>query len=260
MGHENIASSRKAGKDLQKGKGLKEGEPRVRYGTMSACNELRTVATTGRLTGLCMDDGTGAREPRGPAASATAMTRAPHLWGGFAQIHVPSLELGHPTRFRRSVGGTGGVVHPLWPTASRWALNRLAGWAYKTPGFRAGPGQQGLSQVSQPPRGRGLALIHHRHSKDAYRLEVAKEDSAPDYTINVSRRRTRRSRIAEITAAKASDVALDCTPGAVARRRFCWVSMALKRKAARFWCKQEPVGVLPEASPLAKGSATSTSA
>src|SRR5262249_59219292 len=80
-----------------------------------------------------------------------------------------------------------------------------------------GPGQQGLSQtVICRQAGAALVIVTGR-TKDAARLQVAKELGA-DHVIDVDKEDP-LARIMEITGGHGVDVALDCTAGAGADPR-----------------------------------------
>ena len=103
-----------------------------------------------------------------------------------------------------------GLVTPM-ANGVEWSLFD-GGVGYDSTVLIQGPGQQGLSQTVVCKQAGASLIIVTGTSKDAARLEVAKQLGA-DYVIDVNKEDP-LARIKEITGGKGVDVVLDCTAGA----------------------------------------------
>jgi threonine dehydrogenase-like Zn-dependent dehydrogenase len=103
-----------------------------------------------------------------------------------------------------------GLVTPM-ANGVEWSLFD-GGVGYDSTVLIQGPGQQGLSQTVVCKQAGASLIIVTGTSKDAARLEVAKQLGA-DHVIDVNKEDP-LARIKEITGGKGVDVVLDCTAGA----------------------------------------------
>jgi len=191
MGHENIGTIAKAGREFTRRKGFKEGdlvfvEHYVACGKCEWCHlgQYRHCENTDWR-----------RNPDAIRYGYTSAEKAPHLWGGFAHyVYLP----------------WNAVVHHV-PNGVEWSLFD-GGVGYNSTVLIQGPGQQGLSQTVICKQAGAALIIVTGTSKDRARMQVARELGA-DFTIDVENEDP-LGRITEITAGKGVDVALDCTAGA----------------------------------------------
>jgi threonine dehydrogenase-like Zn-dependent dehydrogenase len=221
MGHENIGTIAKAGSAFSHRKGVKEGdlvfvEHYVMCGKCQWCHQgqYRHCENTDWRT-----------NPDAIRYGYTSIERAPHLWGGFAQyVYLPWNAVVHhvPKNVPPELAG---LVTPM-ANGVEWSLFD-AHVGYNSTVLIQGPGQQGLSQTVICKQAGAALIIVTGTSKDAARLEVAKELGA-DHVIDVNREDP-LARIREITGGKGVDVSLDCTAGAGTIPILLGVS-ALKRK------------------------------
>jgi threonine dehydrogenase-like Zn-dependent dehydrogenase len=222
MGHENIGVIAKAGHEFTRRKGFREGdlvfvEHYVMCGKCEWCHagQYRHCENTDWRA-----------NPEGIRYGYTSAERAPHLWGGFAQyVYLPWNAVLHhvPQGVSAELAG---LVTPM-ANGAEWSLFD-GGVGYNSSVLIQGPGQQGLSQTVICKQAGASLIIVTGTSKDAARLQVAKELGA-DFTINVDTEDP-LARIKEITGGKGVDVVLDCTAGAGTIPILLGVE-ALKRKA-----------------------------
>ena len=242
MGHENIGVIAKAGRTFSKRRGLKEGD-RVFAEHYVGCMNCEFCHRGDYRLCYATD---WRKNPDGIRFGYTSATRAPHLWGGFAQyMYLPWNSVIHRVPDGMSAERAG-VVTPM-ANGIQWALFDC-GVGYDSPSVLVqGPGQQGLSQVVACRQAGASLIIVTGTSKDAYRLEVAKKLGA-DYVIDVEKEDP-VARIAEITGGEGVDVALDCTAGAGTIPTLLGIE-ALKRKGGTLLIQGES-GDFPN-FPLAK--------
>lgn len=222
MGHENIGTIAKCGREFTRRKGFKEGdlvflEHYVMCGKCEWCHkgEYRHCEATDWRS-----------NPEGIRYGYTSAERAPHLWGGFAQyVYLPWNAVLH--HVPRGVSPElAGLVTPM-ANGIEWSLFD-GGVGYDSTVLIQGPGQQGLSQTVICKQAGASLIIVTGTSKDAKRLEVARALGA-DYVIDVDAEDP-LARIREITGGAGVDVVLDCTAGAGTIPILLGVE-ALKRKA-----------------------------
>ena len=221
MGHENIGTIEKAGRQFVERKGVNEGdlvfvEHYVPCFSCEWCHkgEYRLCAAT---------DWRGNRDAL--RYGYTTAERAPHLWGGFAQyMYLPWNAVVH--KVPKGVSPElAGIVTPM-SNGIEWALLDC-GVGYNSTVLVQGPGQQGLSQTVACKQAGASLIIVTGTSKDKARLEVAKKLGA-DFIITVDTEDV-LARIMEITGGKGVDIALDCTSGAGTAPILLGID-ALKRK------------------------------
>lgn len=221
MGHENIGTIAKAGRKFTERKGVQEGDlvfvehylPCFKCEWCHLGEYRHCAATDWRFN------------PDAIRYGYTSAEVAPHLWGGFAQyMYLPWNAVVHKVPAGVSAE-LAGIVTPM-ANGIEWALFDCS-VGYNSSVLIQGPGQQGLSQTVACKQAGASLIIVTGTSKDAARLEVAKKLGA-DHVIDVEREDP-LGRIAEITAGRGVDVALDCTAGAGTAPFLLGVE-ALKRK------------------------------
>ena len=206
MGHENIGYIAKAGREFTRRKGFKEGDLVFveHYVACFKCEwghrgEYRHCEHTDWRS-----------NPDGRRYGYTTSNNPPHLWGGFAEyVYLPWNAVVH----RVPDGVTPELAGLVTPMANgiEWSLFD-GGVGYDSVVLIQGPGQQGLSQTVICKQAGAALIIVTGTSKDAARMEVAKQLGA-DYVIDVQKEDP-LARIMEITGGKGVDVVLDCTAGA----------------------------------------------
>ncbi|MEP7207221.1 MAG: alcohol dehydrogenase catalytic domain-containing protein [Casimicrobiaceae bacterium] len=206
MGHENIGTIAKAGREFTRRKGFKEGdlvfvEHYVSCGKCEWCHlgQYRHCENTDWRY-----------NPEAIRYGYTSARKPPHLWGGFAQyMYLPWNSVVHHVP-RGVTAELAGLVTPM-ANGVEWSLfDGEVG--YNSTVLIQGPGQQGLSQTVICKQAGASLIIVTGTSKDHARMEVAKTLGA-DYVIDVNKEDP-LARIKEITAGKGVDVVLDCTAGA----------------------------------------------
>ena len=206
MGHENIGYIAKAGREFTRRKGFKEGdlvfvEHYVACFKCEWCHrgEYRHCENTDWRA-----------NPDGRRYGYTTSNNPPHLWGGFAEyVYLPWNAVVHkvPDGVSPELAG---LVTPM-ANGIEWSLFD-GGVGYDSVVLIQGPGQQGLSQTVICKQAGAALIIVTGTSKDAARMEVAKQLGA-DYVIDVQKEDP-LARIMEITGGRGVDVVLDCTAGA----------------------------------------------
>src|SRR5246127_1575883 len=222
MGHKNIGTIAKVGREFTRRKGFKEGdlvfvEHYVSCGKCEWCHagQYRHCENTDWRY-----------NPDAIRYGYTSAEKAPHLWGGFAHyVYLPWNAVVHhvPKGVSAELAG---LVTPM-ANRGEWSLFE-GGVGYASTVLIQGPGQQGLSQTVICKQAGASLIIVTGTSKDAARLQVAKQLGA-DYTIDVNKEDP-LGRIMEITGGKGVDVVLDCTAGAGTIPILLGIE-ALKRKA-----------------------------
>src|ERR1700751_2569639 len=222
MGHENIGTIAKEGRDFPRRKGFKEGdlvfvEHYVMCGKCEWCHlgQYRHCENTNWRT-----------NPDAIRYGYTSDEKPPHLWGGFAQyVYLPWNAVVHHVP-KGVTPELAGLVTPM-ANGVEWSLfDGQVG--YNSTVLIQGPGQQGLSQTVICKQAGASLIIVTGTAKDKARMDVAKKLGA-DYVIDVSKEDP-LARIMEITGGKGVDVSLDCTAGAGTMPVLLGIE-ALKRKA-----------------------------
>jgi len=222
MGHENIGTIAKAGREFTRRKGFKEGdlvfvEHYVMCGKCEWCQ-------TGQYRHCENTDWRS--NPDAIRYGYTSAEKTPHLWGGFAQyVYLPWNAVVHHVP-KGVTAELAGLVTPM-ANGVEWSLFD-GGVGYNSSVLIQGPGQQGLSQTVICRQAGASVIIVTGTSRDRTRLEVAKSLGA-DYVIDVEKDDP-LARIMQITNGRGVDVVLDCTSGAGTMPILLGVD-ALKRKA-----------------------------
>ena len=206
MGHENIGTIARAGREFTARKGFKEGDLVFveHYVGCMKCEwcqrgEYRHCENTDWRA-----------NPDGIRYGYTSADKPPHLWGGFAQYaYLPWNSVVHKVPDGVSAE-LAGLVTPM-ANGIEWSLFD-GGVGYDDIVLIQGPGQQGLSQTVICKQAGAKLIIVTGTSKDAARMEVAKLLGA-DHVIDVQAEDP-LARIMELTGGRGVDLVLDCTAGA----------------------------------------------
>jgi threonine dehydrogenase-like Zn-dependent dehydrogenase len=205
MGHENIGTIAKAGRQFADRKGVKEGDlvfvehylPCFKCEWCHRGEYRHCEATDWRFN------------PNAIRYGYTSAEIPPHLWGGFAEyMYLPWNAVVHKVPAGVSAE-LAGIVTPM-ANGIEWALFDC-GVGYNSTVLIQGPGQQGLSQTVACKQAGASLIIVTGTAKDAARLKVALALGA-DHVIDVDKEDP-LARILEITGGRGVDVALDCTAG-----------------------------------------------
>ena len=206
MGHENVGTIVKAGRDFVQRQGFDEGD-RVfleHYVPCRRCawchaGEYRHCESTDWRT-----------NPDARRYGYTSAENPYHLWGGFAgYLYLPWNAVLH--RVPDGVSDErAGIVTPL-SNGIEWALFD-GGVGYDSTVLVQGPGQQGLAQTVACKQAGASTIIVTGTARDTARLELAKALGA-DHVIDVQAEDP-LERIREITDGAGVDVVVDCTAGA----------------------------------------------
>jgi len=195
MGHENIGTIAKVGREFTRRKGVKEGdlvfvEHYVMCGKCEWCHlgQYRHCENTNWRT-----------NPEAIRYGYTAASKPPHLWGGFAQyVYLPWNAVVHhvPKGLTPELAG---LVTPM-ANGVEWSLfDGEVG--YNSTVLIQGPGQQGLSQTVICKQAGASLIIVTGTAKDKARMQVAKDlgadalawapgdDEAADWVVQFLRTR-----------------------------------------------------------------------
>jgi threonine dehydrogenase-like Zn-dependent dehydrogenase len=206
MGHENVGYLAQVGRLFAQHKGFREGDLVFleHYLPCGHCEwdhvgEYRHCASTEWFY-----------DPSAIRYGYTAIDIAPSLWGGFSQyVYLPLNAVLH-----RVPGGLSpeeaGVATPM-SNGIQWTVMD-GGVGYASTVLIQGPGQQGLCCAMAAKQAGANRIIVTGTSKDARRLEVAKQLGA-DAVIDVQKDDA-LARIMEITNGRGVDTVVDCTSGA----------------------------------------------
>jgi threonine dehydrogenase-like Zn-dependent dehydrogenase len=206
MGHENVGTIVEAGPQFVERHGLNEGD-RVFVEHYVACHHCEWC----RLGEYRHCEATDWRtNPDARRYGYTTCEHPFHLWGGFAQyMYLPWNAVLHKVP-DNVTDAEAGIVTPL-SNGIEWALYD-AGVGFMSTVLVQGPGQQGLAQVVACKQAGAALIIVTGTTRDAARLELAKELGA-DHVIDVQQEDA-LGRVLDITEGNGVDVVLDCTAGA----------------------------------------------
>jgi threonine dehydrogenase-like Zn-dependent dehydrogenase len=206
MGHENIGTIVRAGREFSARKGFAEGD-RVFAEHYIGCmrcawchqGQYRHCEATDWRT-----------NPDARRYGYTSANNEYHLWGGFAQyMYLPWNSVLHhvPDNVTSELAG---IVTPM-SNGIEWALID-GGAGYDSTVLIQGPGQQGLSQAVACKQAGASLVIVTGTAKDTARLELAKTLGA-DVTVDVTAVDPLDA-VRDATGGAGVDLVLDCTSGA----------------------------------------------
>ena len=206
MGHENVGTLAKVGRDFEKHKGFKEGDLVFleHYLPCGHCDwdhmgEYRHCAATEWFY-----------DPKAIRYGYTSIETRPSLWGGFSHyVYLPLNAVLHKVPAGLSPEEAG-IATPM-SNGIQWTLMD-GGVGYASTVLIQGPGQQGLCCAMAARQAGADRIIVTGTSKDARRLEVAKLLGA-DEVIDVEAENA-LERVMAITGGRGVDVVVDCTSGA----------------------------------------------
>ena len=204
MGHENVGTIARRGREVQAAARRRRGRPRLRR-ALRRLLQLRVVPhrRVPALRGHRLAD-----QPRRPPLRLHLVGEPRHLWGGFSQyMYLPWNAVLHkvPDGVTAELAG---LVTPL-SNGIEWALF-AAGVGYAATVLIQGPGQQGLSQVVACKQAGASKIIVTGTTRDKARLDLA---------LDARRRRRHRrragrarcERVMDLTGGRGVDFVLDCT-------------------------------------------------
>jgi threonine dehydrogenase-like Zn-dependent dehydrogenase len=206
MGHENVGTLAKVGREFEKHKGFTEGDLVFleHYLPCGHCEwdhmgEYRHCAATEWFY-----------DPTAIRYGYTSLDIAPGLWGGFSHyVYLPLNAVLH-----RVPGGLSpeeaGLATPM-SNGIQWTLLD-GGVGYASTVLIQGPGQQGMCCLMAAKQAGADLVIVTGTSKDARRLEVATALGA-DAAIDVQKEDP-LERVMQLTNGRGVDVVVDCTAGA----------------------------------------------
>jgi threonine dehydrogenase-like Zn-dependent dehydrogenase len=206
MGHENVGTLAKVGREFEKHKGFSEGDLVFleHYLPCGHCEwdhmgEYRHCAATEWFY-----------DPKAIRYGYTSLDIPPGLWGGFSHyVYLPLNAVLHTVPAGLSAEEAG-LATPM-SNGIQWTLLD-GGVGYGSTVLIQGPGQQGLCcLMAAKQAGADLAIITGT-SKDARRLEVATSLGA-DAAIDVQQEDP-LERVMQLTGGRGVDVVVDCTAGA----------------------------------------------
>jgi threonine dehydrogenase-like Zn-dependent dehydrogenase len=206
MGHENVGYLARVGSLFARHKGFKEGDLVFleHYLPCGHCEwdhmgEYRHCAATEWFY-----------DPKAIRYGYTSIETEPSLWGGFSHyVYLPLNAVLHRVPAGLSPEEAG-IATPM-SNGIQWTLMD-GGVGYASMVLIQGPGQQGLCCAMAAKQAGADRIIVTGTSKDARRLEVAKQLGADD-VIDVEQENA-LERILAITGGRGVDVVVDCTSGA----------------------------------------------
>ena len=205
MGHENVGTLAKVGREFERRKGFKEGDLVFleHYLPCGHCEwdhigEYRHCAATEWFY-----------DPTAIRYGYTSIATAPSLWGGFGRyVYLPSNAVLHRIPHGLSPE-LAGIATPM-SNGIQWTLMD-GGVDSASSVLIQGPGQQGLCCAMAAKQAGAGCIIVTGTSTDVRRLEVATALGA-DHVIDVQTEDA-LARVLEITGGRGVDVVVDCTSG-----------------------------------------------
>jgi len=237
MGHENVGTLVKVGREFERHKGFSEGDVVFleHYLPCGHCEwdhigEYRHCAATEWFY-----------DPAAIRYGYTAVDIAPSLWGGFSHyVYLPLNSVLHRVPAGLSPEEAG-VATPM-SNGVQWTLLD-GGVGYGSSVLIQGPGQQGMCcAMAARQAGAGIIIVTGT-SKDARRLEVARAMGA-DAVIDVQQDDA-LARILEITKGRGVDVVVDCTSGGGTAPTLLGIE-ATKRRGATMVVQGEGNATFPD--------------
>jgi threonine dehydrogenase-like Zn-dependent dehydrogenase len=224
MGHENVGTIVDAGPKFRQRHGVSEGD-RIFVEHYVGCFRCEWCHL-GEYRHCELTDWRS--NPDARRYGYTSSENQYRLWGGFSQyLYLPWNAVLH--RVPDTVSDElAGIVTPL-SNGIEWALFE-AGVGYASTVLIQGPGQQGLSQVVACKQAGASLIIVTGTSKDAARLQLAK-DLGADHVIDVQQGDV-LEQIRDLTGGVGLDYVLDCTAGAGTTPILTGID-ALKRREGR---------------------------
>jgi threonine dehydrogenase-like Zn-dependent dehydrogenase len=206
MGHENVGSLARVGREFAARKGFKEGdlvflEHYLPCGRCEWCHmgEYRHCAATEWFY-----------DPRAIRYGYTSMDTAPGLWGGFSHyLYLPINAVLHKVPDGLTPEEAG-LATPM-SNGIQWAVLD-GGVGFASTVLIQGPGQQGLCCLMASRQAGAAKTIVTGTSKDTRRLEVATAFGA-DAVVDVQKDDP-LAVVQQVTDGRGVDVVIDCTVGA----------------------------------------------
>jgi threonine dehydrogenase-like Zn-dependent dehydrogenase len=237
MGHENVGTLAKVGSLFARHKGFKEGDLVFleHYLPCGHCEwdhmgEYRHCAATEWFY-----------DPKAIRYGYTSTEIAPGLWGGFSHyVYLPLNVVLHRVPAGLSPEEAG-IATPM-SNGIQWTLMD-GGVGYASTVLIQGPGQQGLCCAMAARQAGAATIIVTGTSKDARRLEVAKQLGA-DEVIDVQKENA-LERVMAITGGRGVDVVVDCTSGGGSAPMMLGIE-ATKRRGATMVVQGEGNSTYPD--------------
>ena len=228
MGHENIGTIAKAGREFTRRKGFKEGdlvfvEHYVMCGKCEWCHagQYRHCENTNWRT-----------NPDAIRYGYTSSERTPHFWGGFAQyVYLPWNAVVHHVP-KGVTAELAGLVTPM-ANGVEWSLFD-GGVGYNSTVLIQGPGQQGLSQTVICKQAGASLIIVTGTSKDKRGWKSPRSSAR---TTSLTCRRKIRWRASWRSPAARASTFRSTAPPARAPFRCCSASRRSSAKPAPSSCR-----------------------
>ena len=237
MGHENVGTLAKVGREFEKHKGFTEGDLVFleHYLPCGHCEwdhmgEYRHCAATEWFY-----------DPAAIRYGYTSLDIPPGLWGGFSHyVYLPLNAVLHTVPAGLS-SEEAGLATPM-SNGIQWTLLD-GGVGYASTVLIQGPGQQGLCCLMAAKQAGADLVIITGTSKDARRLEVAKALGA-DAVIDVQKDDP-LERVMQVTSGRGVDAVVDCTAGAGTKAVMLGIE-ATKRRGATMVVQGEGNQTFPD--------------
>jgi len=221
MGHENVGTLAKVGREFETHKGFTEGELVFleHYLPCGHCEwdhmgEYRHCAATEWFY-----------DPKAIRYGYTSLDIPPGLWGGFSHyVYLPLNAVLHRVPDGLSAEEAG-LATPM-SNGIQWTLMD-GGVGYASTVLIQGPGQQGMCCLMAAKQAGADLVVITGTSKDARRLEVATALGA-DAAIDVQKEDP-LERVMQLTAGRGVDVVVDCTAGAGTKAVLLGIEAAKRR-------------------------------